>query len=88
MAEELNLTADQKTKVEAALKAQREAIQGIKDATPEERRAKMQEGREGDGRKMKEILTAEQYTKWEKLRYRIVPVDPGSPWGKTRRPRR
>lgn len=82
MAEELNLTADQKTKVEAALKEQREAMQGIKDATPEERRAKMQEGRKAMDAKMKEILTAEQYTKWEKLRVQNRPGGPGGPGAK------
>jgi periplasmic protein CpxP/Spy len=68
LAEELNLTADQKTKIEAALKAQAETMRGLRDATPEERREKMQAARKEMDAKMKEILTAEQYTKWEKIR--------------------
>jgi len=68
LAEELNLTAEQKTKVEAVIKAQTESMRGLQDATPEERREKMQAARKTMDAKMKEILTAEQYTKWEKIR--------------------
>ena len=65
MAEKLNLTAEQKTKLQEAFKAQREAM---KDATPEERRAKMPENRKAMDAKIKEILTPEQYTKWQDIR--------------------
>ncbi len=65
MAEKLDLTADQKAKLQEAFKAERE---GMKDLTPEERRAKMKETREALNAKFKEILTAEQYAKWEKIR--------------------
>lgn len=68
LSEELKLTADQKTKVEAAMKEQAEAVRGLRDATPEDRRAKMQTARKAFDAKMKEILTADQYTKWEKTR--------------------
>jgi periplasmic protein CpxP/Spy len=68
MAEELKLTAEQKTKVEAVLKEQGEKMRGMKDATPEERRAKGKALREETTKKMKEILTPEQYEKWLKLR--------------------
>ncbi len=68
MAEELKLTAEQKTKVEAVLKEQGEKMRGMKDATPEERRAKAKALREDTTKKMKEILTPEQYEKWLKLR--------------------
>jgi len=82
MAEELNLTAEQKTKVEALLKEQREAMQGAKDATPEERQTKRQEGRKAMEAKLKEILTPEQYTKWEKFREQNRPGGPGGPGAK------
>ena len=62
--EELKLTDEQKPKVEALLKAQAEKLRGL---TPEERREKMQASREEMGKKMKEILTAEQYEKYQKL---------------------
>lgn len=72
MAEELKLTAEQKTKVKALLEDQAkkmEAMRGeMQNLSQEERRAKMQTSREEMNKKMKEILTAEQYTKWEKQR--------------------
>lgn len=79
MAEELKLSDEQKTKVTALLKEQAETMRGLKDATPEERREKMKAGREEMQKKMKEILTPEQYTKWEKLRKEGGPGGPGRP---------
>lgn len=78
MAEELNLTADQKAKLQEALKSQAENRKDLKDATPEERRAAMKESREKMDAKFKEILTAEQYAKWEKLRQENRPGGPGA----------
>jgi periplasmic protein CpxP/Spy len=68
MSEELKLTDAQKPKVEAALKAQAEKMQGLREATPEVRREKGQAIRADMEKKMKEILTADQYASWEKLR--------------------
>lgn len=76
MAEKLDLTADQKTKLQEAFKAQREAM---KDLSPEERREKMKETREALNAKLKEILAAEQYAKWEKIREENRPGGPGGP---------
>ncbi len=76
MAEKLNLTADQKTKLQEAFKTQREAM---KDLTPEERRAKMQENRKATDAKIKAILTPEQYTQWEKLRQENRPAGGAKP---------
>jgi Spy/CpxP family protein refolding chaperone len=81
LAEELNLTAEQKTRIEAALKAQAETLRGLRDATPEERREKMQAARKEMNAKMKEILTAEQYAKWEKLREERGPRGQGGRGG-------
>lgn len=91
MAEELNLTAEQKTKLEEALKAQRESRTELRNATPEERRAALREGREKMDAKLKEILTAEQYAKWKKSREEMRPraggpEGPGGPNGPRRRP--
>jgi len=77
MAEELKLTDEQKTKVTALLKEQAEAMRGMKEATPEERKEKMKAGREEMQKKMKAILTPEQYTKWETLRKEGGPGRPG-----------
>jgi protein CpxP len=68
MAEDLKLTADQKTKVEAVMKEQGEKMRGLRDLTPEERREKSTALRAETTKKMKEILTAEQFTQWEKNR--------------------
>lgn len=76
MAEKLNLTADQKTKLQDAFKAQREAMKG---ATPEERREKMKENRKAMDAKIKEILTSEQYTQWEKIRQENRPAAANKP---------
>jgi Spy/CpxP family protein refolding chaperone len=67
LSEELKLTDEQKPKVEALLKAQAEKMRGLRDATPEERQEKMKASRDEMGKKMKEILTAEQFAKYEKL---------------------
>jgi len=66
--DELNLTAEQKTKLEAFQQEQREKMQGLRDAPPEERREKFQKLQEGTTAKMKEVLTKEQFEKWEKSR--------------------
>jgi Spy/CpxP family protein refolding chaperone len=68
MAEELKLTDAQKTKVEALLKEQAEKMRGTRDATPEERREKAQALRADMDKKMKDILTADQYASWQKMR--------------------
>jgi len=77
ISEELKLTDDQKTKVEAAMKEQAETMRGLRDATQEERREKMQAARKAFEGKMKEILTADQYTKWEKTREQRGPGGEG-----------
>lgn len=73
MAEKLNLTAEQKTKLQEAMQSQRENRKDLKDATPEERRTAMKEAREKMDAKIKEILTPEQYTKWQELRKEARP---------------
>lgn len=68
IAEELKLTEDQKTKIGAALKEQADTLRGLRDTAPEERREKMQAARKAFDGKMKEVLSADQYAKWEKVR--------------------
>lgn len=67
----LDLTDEQKPQVKAVLeeetKAIREARSTVGDGTPEERRAKYQSIREATSAKLKNILTTEQYTKYESL---------------------
>lgn len=68
MAEQLNLTAEQKEKVKPIMEAEREKMQGLRDLAPEQRREKMQEIRKDQEAKLKPILTPEQFEKWKKLR--------------------
>ena len=68
MAEELKLTDAQKPKVEAVLKEQGEKMRELRDATPEERREKGKALREETAKKLKDILTPEQYEKYLTLR--------------------
>ena len=75
VSKDLNLTDDQKAKLQEVFKAQREAM---KDLSPEERREKMKESREAMNAKIKAILTAEQYAKWEKIRDERRPGGPGN----------
>lgn len=86
IAEDLQLTAEQKTKVEAAMKKQAETMRGLREAAPEERREKMQTARKAFETELKGILTSEQYTKWEKIREERRgegrgPRGPGGPGG-------
>lgn len=68
---ELKLTDAQKEKIRALQKEQREKGDKIRQdtgLTPEQRREKMRALREENDKKMKEILTSEQYAKWQELR--------------------
>ncbi|MCL4787782.1 MAG: hypothetical protein KJ070_13470 [Verrucomicrobia bacterium] len=68
MSEELKLTDAQKPKVEAALREQADKRRALRDAAPEVRREKAQALRADMDKKMKEILTADQYATWQKMR--------------------
>ncbi|HEY6167891.1 MAG TPA: hypothetical protein VI454_07620 [Verrucomicrobiae bacterium] len=82
--EELNLTAEQKSKLDAFQEEQREKMQGLRDAAPEERREKFQKLQEATTAKMKEVLTAEQFAKWEKSRAAAPSGAPGLAGGRER----
>lgn len=66
LAQDLNLTDDQKAKVKEALDNQMKKMHELRGLSQEDRRAKAQELRKELNAKMKSILTAEQYSKWEK----------------------
>ena len=64
----LSLTADQIPKVKAVLDEQRQKMGELRNETDQEvRRTKMQALRTDTTAKMKEILTAEQFAKYEKM---------------------
>ena len=70
LSKELNLTDEQKPKVEAALKEQGEKMRALREDTSlsdDDRREKFRGLREDMNKKMKGILTTEQYDKYEKL---------------------
>lgn len=71
MLKDLNLTADQKTKVEALMQEQRGkgGLRGGQSGPPTEAdRQAMQTRRAEMETKLKEILTPEQYTKYQSMR--------------------
>jgi Spy/CpxP family protein refolding chaperone len=75
MTEHLKLTDAQKPKVKAVLEEQDKQMQGMRDVPQEERRTKGREIREATAKKMKEILTPEQFEKYEQM------PRPGRPGG-------
>lgn len=71
MMKDLNLTADQQTKVDALMKEQRASggMRGGQSGPPTEAdRQAMQTRRAEMDAKLKEILTPEQYTKYQSMR--------------------
>lgn len=66
---QLDLTADQKDKIKPVLADQREKVTGLSsDLSREDRRAKMKEINDATDAKLKDILTADQFTKYQELR--------------------
>jgi protein CpxP len=74
--DKLDLTADQKEKVKPILAGIREKMQALRDDTAlsrEDRMAKIKEINDAAAAKLKDILTADQYTKFEELRKQMAP---------------
>jgi Spy/CpxP family protein refolding chaperone len=67
LTDQLKLTAEQKPKVRAVLEDESKQRQALRDLPPEERGAKMQTLREEMDKKMKEILTPEQFKKYGEI---------------------
>lgn len=70
MNEELKLNDEQKKKTESVLKDQMEKMRGIREDSSlsnEQKREKATAAREELNKKMKDILTADQYAKFEKM---------------------
>jgi protein CpxP len=83
MKERLNLTDEQVPKVKAVLEAGGKEMAEIRALPQDERREKMQAFREEQSKKLKEILTPDQFTKWQAMRPmgRKGPGGPGGPGG-------
>ena len=68
--DQLNLTDEQKPKVQAIMDAQRQKMRDLRQdtsLTPEDRRAKMKALRDDEVTQMKAVLTPEQFDKWQKM---------------------
>jgi Spy/CpxP family protein refolding chaperone len=85
-AKELNLTEDQKPKFQEIMKSTQEKRKALRDDTSlsdADKKAKAKALREETNKQMKELLTAEQYAKWEKMAQgnRRPPGTPGAAGG-------
>ncbi len=70
IAKQLDLTDDQKTKIKPIFEDMQKQFGELRKDTSlsqEDRRAKLKAARDGVTTKLKEILTAEQLAKWEKM---------------------
>lgn len=70
LARVLSLTDEQKTNVQAAItdmQTQMTELRGDSSLTPEDKRAKSRELREALNAKFKDILTPEQYARWQQI---------------------
>jgi biopolymer transport protein ExbB/TolQ len=68
---QLQLTADQKTKLKTYFEGERKKMQDMRadtSLTREQRQEKMRAVRENLNKEMKSVLTPDQFTKWEKER--------------------
>lgn len=91
LAKQLDLTEDQKPKVEAIMKSTAEKSRALREDTslsPEDKKAKVKAIREETTAQMKAVLTPEQFTKWQELTKRgLRNHAPGGPDGaKTQTP--
>jgi len=80
LAEQLNLTDDQKPKVQSIMKAQMEKIRDLRQdtsLTPEDHKAKMKAIRENTVTQMKAVLTADQFQKWQAMQSQMRNRPPG-----------
>jgi Spy/CpxP family protein refolding chaperone len=79
MTTDLKLTDAQKPKVKAVLEESMKKRQALRDVPQDQRREKMRAATEEQQKKMKEILTSEQFEKWQKQRQEMRRNRPGGP---------
>ena len=76
MSSELNLTPDQKTKVTALMEdeaRQRKELRADTSLSREQKREKAQALMADQEKKLKQILTPDQFQKWQKIRQEFRP---------------
>ena len=74
--DDLKLTDEQQKKLQAVRQEQGPKMREIwqnNDLTPEQKREKMKPLQEAMNAKVKEILTPEQFEKWQKLQQNVAP---------------
>jgi Spy/CpxP family protein refolding chaperone len=74
LAEQLNLTDDQKPKVKEILANQMQQMRDLRQddsLSADDRRAKMKSIREDTNTKLKGVLTADQFQKWQEMQSRM-----------------
>ena len=79
LAQQLELTDDQKPKVKSILDAQNQKMRDLRNDTslaPEDRRPKMQSIREETATQLKAVLTPDQFEKFQKMTQRRRPGGP------------
>ncbi|MGH7993189.1 MAG: hypothetical protein ACREDQ_06715 [Limisphaerales bacterium] len=84
IAQQLNLTDDQKPKVKEILDGQRQQMRDLRqdqDMSREDRMAKMKSIREDTDAKLKAVLTADQFGQWQKMESRMRGPRNGPPGG-------
>jgi Spy/CpxP family protein refolding chaperone len=85
MAEQLNLTDEQKPKVQSILDTQRQKIRELRQdpnfngLSQEDRRAKMKAIQDDMVTQMKAVLTADQFQKWQDMQSQMRNRRPGGP---------
>jgi Spy/CpxP family protein refolding chaperone len=83
LAKQLGLTDDQKAQVKALMEEQKSKMEAL---PPEDRKTKGKEIRDAYVAKMKEILTPEQFAKWQTRWQQHRPGGPGGPGGDKKGP--
>jgi Spy/CpxP family protein refolding chaperone len=79
IAKMLNLTDDQKAKVQPILDAQRQKMRAVfqdDSLQPEDKRTKLKAIQEDTSAQLKPILTPEQFATWQKLQTRVRRMSP------------
>ncbi len=82
--DDLNLTDEQKQKLQTIRQEQGPKMREIwqnNDLTPEQKREKMKPLQEAMNTKVKEILTPEQFEKWQKIQQNVAPRGGRGPGG-------
>ena len=80
LAEQLNLTEDQKPKVQSIMKVQMEKIRDLRQDTSlsrEDKMAKRKAIQDDTATQMKAVLTADQFQKWQAMQLKMHNHPPG-----------